>query len=84
MMKENDLALISAAVYAYLQSIEQRAESIEQIAEDVKPDAPRSTLGVYTERSERAPRSTRKRNSWRWSFAPAIDKKGHRVYQWSR
>jgi len=68
-MKENDLALISAAVYAYL-------NSEGQIAEDVKPDAPRSTL--Y------APRSTHRRNKWKWSFAPAIDKKGHRVYQWSR
>ncbi len=75
-MKENDLALISAAVYAYLNSIEHRADSIEEIEEDRKEVSLRSTLYALC--------SIHKRNSWKWSFAPAIDKKGHRVYQWSR
>ena len=65
-MKEQDLALIGAAVYAYL-------NSEGQIAEDRKEVYKPNTL-----------RSAQRRNKWKWSFAPAMDKKGHRVYQWSR
>jgi len=65
-MKEHDLALISAAVYAYL-------NSEGQIEEDKKESYKPNTL-----------RTRQGRNKWKWSFAPAMDKKGHRICQWSR
>ncbi|MEK7309910.1 MAG: hypothetical protein AAB038_03750 [Planctomycetota bacterium] len=91
MIKENDLALISAAVYAYLQSIEHRADSpafgginSEEIVENGKEVSLRSMLGVYTERSERALRSTRKRSKWKQAFFPQVNEKWMRCNQWSR
>jgi hypothetical protein len=68
-MRENDLALISAAVYAYLNSEGQN-----------NAEAPRKKAAISSLRPLRISGT----NSWRWSFAPAIDKKGHRIYQWSR
>jgi hypothetical protein len=72
-MKENDLALISAAVYAYLNS---------EITEEQIPPSPFVKGGVKGDFL--GSRSLQRRNKWKWSFAPAIDKKGHRIYQWSR
>jgi len=66
-MEEKDLAVLSAAVYAYLNQEELRSEAYVSTV----PTA-------FFQRN-----ITQKRNKWRWSLFPQISQKGHRSYQWS-
>ncbi|MBI5779064.1 MAG: hypothetical protein HZA49_06370 [Planctomycetes bacterium] len=69
-MRENDLALISAAVYAYLSDGQPVLQSASQPAD-------RQTGRPFI-------RQTGRRNRWKQAFFPQVNEKGMRCNQWSR
>ena len=73
-MKEQELAIISAAVYAYLNS--ETTEELKNV-ETEKHDVLKSFSPLVSSLK-------RKRNSWKRSFFPQVNEKGLRCVRWSR